>query len=70
MTTDKDAGSSRNDEPKHNVSPQGRSPEVPPHGSVISFDELAEGKDVVLIELAGQYYRLSRTRLGRLVLTK
>ena len=37
---------------------------------VISFEDLAEGKRVVVIEHRNQHYRLQLTKSGRLILTK
>ena len=37
---------------------------------IISFDELSEGKQVVIIDFRGQHYRLRLTKAGRLVLNK
>lgn len=37
---------------------------------IVSFDELAEGKTEIWIELDQQHYRLRRTRSDKLVLTK
>ena len=44
-----------------------------PAGSLlnpVSFDCIAEGLSEIFIEHSNQLYRLSRTRLGKLILTK
>ena len=44
-----------------------------PSGSLlnpVSFEEIAAGATEIFIEYSGQLYRLSRTRLGKLILTK
>ena len=47
--------------------------EAHPTGSMlnpVTFDELSNGSKEVFVEYSGQLYRLSRTRLGKLILTK
>jgi len=44
-----------------------------PRGSIlnpVSFNEFSEGSTEVFIEFSSQLYRLSRTRLGKLILIK
>ena len=37
---------------------------------IVSFEDLARGQKVVVIDFNGQHYRLRLTKFGRLVLTK
>jgi hemin uptake protein HemP len=57
------AGAANTKAPQANPNPRAA-------GKIIAFHELTDGKNVVLIELDNQYYQLSRTRSGKLVLTK
>ena len=44
-----------------------------PRGSMlnpVAFDELTCGQSEIFVEFSEQLYRLSRTRLGKLILTK
>lgn len=65
------AADSKDSSPPANLPISGRSPaeelELP---KIISFDSLVRCGDEVWIENGGQIYRLRRTRMGKLILTK
>jgi hemin uptake protein HemP len=70
VTTDSRNSSDRNRDEKQNAMIPRTQKLLGQSFKIISFDELAEGNTEIWIELDQQYYRLSRTRSGKLVLTK
>ena len=56
-------------EPSKRGAPDGDAP-TRPQPKIIAFDSLSRCGDEVWIELEGQMYRLSKTRQGKLILTK
>ena len=49
---------------------QGASPQSPGSGRVLRSEEILQGGREVVIEHAGQFYRLRLTSTGKLILTK
>ena len=56
--------------PDQASAPEANAPEMIGNTKVLSFKELAGDEKMVYIRMGDQYYRLTLTRGGRLVLTK
>ena len=56
--------------PDQSPAPEATAPEMIGNTKVLSFKELAGDEKMVYIRMWDQYYRLTLTRGGRLVLTK